>query len=131
MHHLDLELRTAGGTLKPLPKLGIKNRLKQVSVRWCRLLGWLKDEFTGCRAIMVKEWLEVIEDRFALLIILAIACQIFIYGNGISFDVRDVDTVVFDQERRPQSQTVLNQLLATGYFRIKEHVSSRSEVVQA
>jgi ABC-type multidrug transport system permease subunit len=92
----------------------------------------LADKFWGFHAVMVKEWIEILNDKFTLLIILLVPIfQMIIYGYGVSFDVRNVDTVLLDQDRRPQSQILLDQLLATGFFKINEHAYSREDVVKA
>lgn len=89
----------------------------------------LKNNFWGFHAVMVKEWIEIRNDKFTLGIILFLPLvQMIIYGFGISYDVRHVPTVVMDEDRRPQSQILLNQLVATDTFEIKKQVFSRKQI---
>jgi ABC-type multidrug transport system permease subunit len=89
----------------------------------------LKDNFWGFHAVMVKEWIEIRNDKFTLGIILFLPLvQMIIYGFGISYDVKHVPTIVMDEDRRPQSQILMNQLVATDTFEIKKHVFSRKEI---
>ena len=95
------------------------------------LLERLRKTFWGCHAVMVKEWIEILNDKFTLGIILGIPIfQMIIYGYGVTFEVRNVDTVLFDQDLRPQSQILIDELLATSYFHITKHVASREAVVK-
>lgn len=93
-------------------------------------LNWLNKKIWGYRAVMVKEWIEILNDKFTLFIVLCIPIfQMIIYGYGVSFDVEYVDTVLLDQDRRPQSQVFLDELYATKYFNVKKIVHSRDEVI--
>ena len=95
------------------------------------LKNWLRQTFWGYHAVMVKEWIEILNDKSTLLIILLVPIvQMTIYGFGVSFEVRDVDTVLLDQDLRPQSQTLLNEFLATDYIMITKRVHSREEAVR-
>lgn len=95
------------------------------------LKNWLRQTFWGYHAVMVKEWIEILNDKSTLLIILLVPIvQMTIYGFGVSFEVRDVDTVLLDQDLRPQSQTLLNEFLATDYIKITKRVHSREEAVR-
>jgi len=97
---------------------------------WRRFVDWLNKTFWGCREVMVKEWIEILDDKFTLAVILLIPVfQMTIYGFGVSFEVHDIDTVLLDQDCRPQSEILLDQLLSTNYFRIKRRLTSREAVV--
>jgi ABC-type multidrug transport system permease subunit len=81
---------------------------------------------------MMKEWIEIYNDKHSLFFILAVpVVQIILYGYGVSYDVRNVETVVFDQDHRVQSQRILDQLLATNYFHLGKQVHSRQAVDEA
>lgn len=98
---------------------------------WRRYFDYLKDTFWGFHAVMVKEWIEILNDKFTLAIILGIPIiQMIIYGYGVSYEVRHIDTVLLDEDRRPQSQILLDQLLSTNYFYIKQKLNSRDAVIK-
>ncbi len=90
---------------------------------------WLTNTFWGYHAVMVKEWIEILNDKFTLGVILTVPIlQMIIYGFGVSYEVRKVPTVVLDEDRRPQSQILLDELLSTDYFSITKKVHSREEI---
>jgi len=85
----------------------------------------------GWRAVMIKEWIELLHDPIVLAIVLmAPFTQLFIYGYGISFDVRNVETVVVDRDRRPKAQQFIDRLVATTYVRVTSHLPSREAAVR-
>jgi len=96
----------------------------------------LKDRFFhqiwGFYPVMIKEWIEIYNDKHSLFFILGVpVVQIILYGYGVSYDVRNVETVVFDQDHRVQSQRILDQLMATNYFHLGKQVFSRQAVEEA
>ncbi len=96
------------------------------------LTAWIRKHFWGYHAVMVKEWIEILNDKATVLIILLVPIiQMTIYGFGVSFDVRHVPTVLLDQDLRPQSRILVDQLLSTDFFKITERVYSRQQAVSA
>ncbi len=90
----------------------------------------LHKTFWGCHAVMVKEWIEILNDKMTLFIILTVPIvQMTLYGFGVSFEVRKVATVMYDQDLRPQSHALINQLTAD-YFHITRYVFSRDAAVK-
>ncbi len=86
--------------------------------------------FWGFHAVMTKEWIEILNDKFTVAIILIIPIvQMTIYGFGVSFEVRKVPTVIFDQNLRPQSSILLDEMIATDFYKIIKHVYSREAAV--
>ncbi|HEY9730631.1 MAG TPA: ABC transporter permease [Drouetiella sp.] len=86
--------------------------------------------FWGFHAVMTKEWIEILNDKFTVAIILIIPIvQMTIYGFGVSFEVRKVPTVIFDQDLRPQSSILLDEMIATDFYKIIKHVYSRDAAV--
>lgn len=90
----------------------------------------IRGMFWGFHAVMTKEWIEILNDKFTVAIILIIPIiQMTIYGFGVSFEVRQVPTVIFDQDLRPQSSILLDEMLATDFYKITKHVYSRDAAV--
>jgi ABC-2 type transport system permease protein len=90
----------------------------------------IRDMFWGFHAVMTKEWIEILNDKFTVAIILIIPIvQMTIYGFGVSFEVRKVPTVIFDQDLRPQSSILMDEMIATDFFKITKHVYSRDAAV--
>ncbi len=90
----------------------------------------IRDMFWGFHAVMTKEWIEILNDKYTVAIILIIPIvQMTIYGFGVSFEVRKVPTVIFDQDLRPQSSILMDEMIATDFFKITKHVYSRDAAV--
>ena len=84
---------------------------------------WLRKHFWGCHAVMVKEWIEVMNDKFTVGIILLVPIfQMIIYGFGVSYEVKRVPTVVLDEDHRPQSEILIDKMVSTDTFKIVKHV---------
>jgi ABC-type multidrug transport system permease subunit len=91
-----------------------------------QLLDSLRHAFAGFYPVMMKEWIEIFKDRFTLGIMLTIpVVQIIIYGYGVTFEVRNVDTLILNEDREHESQKLIDKLVATQYFRIAGFESSR------
>ncbi len=90
----------------------------------------IRGMFWGFHAVMTKEWIEILNDKFTVAIILIIPIiQMTIYGFGVSFEVRQVPTVIFDQDLRPQSSILMDEMLATDFYKITKHVYSRDAAI--
>ncbi|HEY9786690.1 MAG TPA: ABC transporter permease [Candidatus Obscuribacterales bacterium] len=91
----------------------------------------IRTTFWGYHAVMVKEWIEILNDKFTLGIVLLLPIvQMTIYGFGVSFDVRYVPTALLDLDHRAQSAILIDELLATDFFKIEKVAHSRAEAAQ-
>jgi len=76
----------------------------------------------GLRAVAKKEFRHLRRDRKGLAYILLVPfIMIFIYGYGISIDMRDVRTAVIDQSGGPYSAHLIQSLKASGVFRLEDY----------
>ena len=74
---------------------------------------------TRLAAIARKEFIQIRRDRRSL--ILAFALPVFLlvmFGYAITWDVRDIRTVVVDQDRTARSRNFVDAFASSGYFRI-------------
>ncbi len=79
-------------------------------------------------AIARKEFVQLRRDVRSL--ILALALPVFMlvmFGYAITWDVRDIDTAVVDQDRTTMSRDFLDAFASSGYFRITRALASASE----
>lgn len=91
---------------------------------------WLSTVFSGWHAVMLKEWIEILNDKFTLGIVLILPIiQMTIYGF-VSFDVRDIPTILVDQDRRTQSSILIDQMLATDYFKLVDRAASKEDAIK-
>ena len=66
-----------------------------------------------------KELRQILRDfRMRALVFVAPMVQLIIFGYAVSTDVRDVPTVIVDQDRSPASRSLADWITASGYFTI-------------
>jgi len=84
------------------------------------------------RAIARKEFLQIRRDFLSLAIaFLMPIIQLFIYGYAITFDVTNIATVVYDQDKSRLSRQFIEEFSATDYFRLKGYVSNQEAIDHA
>ncbi len=77
-------------------------------------------------AILKKEFIHIRRDpRMLPILFLAPIIQLLLLGYAVNLDVRDIPTVVCDQDRTPQSRDYLEAYFQSGYF------SRRGDVARA
>lgn len=77
------------------------------------------------KAMLIKEFIQVLRDprmRFVVFVIPAV--QTVIFGYAVNTDVRNVATAVYDLDNSSQSRELVGRFLKSGYFDLKERVSS-------
>jgi ABC-2 type transport system permease protein len=88
--------------------------------------------FRGLGGIVYKEILQVMRDPASLMIMIVLpVVQLMIYGYAIDTEVKNVYTVVFDQDRSPASRDFVDRLRATGLYTIVDNVASSQEMYEA
>ena len=75
--------------------------------------------FLRIKAIARKEFIQIRRDRLSLAIaFLMPVMQLFIYGYAITFDVNNITTVVYDQDKSSLSRALVAQFRESGYFTV-------------
>ena len=83
------------------------------------------------RAIFWKEFIQMRRDRATLRMMLGVpVMQLILFGYGITTDVRNLPTTVFDQSRSQQSRQFVDRLAATGNFRLGPAAHSYEEAIE-
>ncbi len=78
-----------------------------------------------------KEFLQFKRDkRMFAVILLAPVIQLIFLGYAATLDVKDVKTVVWDQDKSETSREFLGKYEKSGYFTLKYYVSSYSEITE-
>lgn len=81
--------------------------------------------------IIWKEFLQLRRDPMALTLALFFpVVLLFIFGYAINTDVRHLPTVVFDQSRDVEAQTLLEAFVNSQYFDLKYYARSHAEVTR-
>lgn len=89
-------------------------------------------EFGRLKALVRKEFIQVLRDRITLAIIIFMAfAQLLIFGFAINTDVKHLATAIFDQSRTQESREMITSFTSSNYFDIKLYAKNISEVNKA
>ena len=79
-----------------------------------------------------KELLQLRRDRLTLGMTVALPLmQLLLFGYAINTDVRHMPTVVYDQDRTPESRELARAIAATGFYDLVGDVRDWSEIERA
>ena len=85
----------------------------------------MRAAFDRIGAITAKEFKHLIRDPRALALVLLLPIvQLLLFSYAISFDVRNVPTLVIDQDRTPASAEYLRNYEGSNFFSIVAHADS-------
>ena len=88
--------------------------------------------FEGLRAIVYKEFIHVRRDPASLLFIFIIPMfQLTLFGYAINTEVKNIPTVICDQDHSPESRALVAAFTNTEYFRVVGWVDSTRAVEEA
>jgi len=80
-------------------------------------------------AMARKEALQLRRDpRSLVMAFLYPALMIVFFGYVITFDIRDINVAVFDQDRTQRSRELVEAFQAAGYFRVTERLSRYQDI---
>jgi len=92
----------------------------------------MPEALRGLGAVFYKESLHIRRDSMALLFALIIPIiQMTILGFGIDTNIRQVKTVVYDQDGRQEARELVNRLRNSDTFRVVGYVHSDHELNDA
>lgn len=84
------------------------------------------------RPVAYKEFIHMFNDSSTMRIAIMLPLmQITIFGFAINLDVRDIPTIVFNEDQRPAATRLLESLENTTYFDVTDMAYSKDEVLQA
>ena len=79
-----------------------------------------------------KELRQLRRDRLTLaMMVMLPLLQLVLFGYAINTDVRNIPTVVYDQDKTAASRDIVRSLEATGFYRIVGHVESTHGIESA
>ena len=80
-------------------------------------------------AIVVKEFRHLLRDpRVLATVLLLPVAQMLLFAYAISFDVRNVPTIVIDQDHTPASRAYLQSYSAGGFFQVRGEAAGIGDV---
>jgi len=89
----------------------------------------LRRSFRTIRAILRRELLDVLRDpRSLLLTMLWPISMLMMYGYGIRYDVDNVPIAILDHSETPESRSLSEQMLRSGYFSVVRFARDEHEV---
>lgn len=92
----------------------------------------MRSSLTRIGALVRKEFLHLIRDPRALAIVILLPMmQLLLFAWAISFDVRNVSTVVWDADQTPASRAYVQQYSAGGFFKVVGAVDSQAALDDA
>lgn len=78
-----------------------------------------------------KEFLQFKRDkRMIMVILIAPIVQLIFLGYAATLDVKNIQTIVWDQDRSQTSRDLLSKYEKSGYYNIKFYVSSYDEITK-
>jgi len=84
---------------------------------------------TRLLAVARKELLQLRRDPRSLALAFVLPLLLLVlFGYAITWDVRDIETAVLDQDRSARSRELLDAFSASGYFEIERHLADASEI---
>ncbi|MDA8231208.1 MAG: ABC transporter permease [Magnetospirillum sp.] len=85
--------------------------------------------FERLRAMLMKEFLELRRDRWAIFrLVVPLLIQVIVYGYAATFTVNRVSTAVLDLDRSQASRSLVSHFVATGRFDVVD-VADRQEQI--
>jgi ABC-2 type transport system permease protein len=92
----------------------------------------MKRPFQGFGAILYKEWIVLFRDPTTLFFMFfPPLIQIVAFGFALDMDVRNIATLVLDQDRTQASRQMIRRFANTGTFRVVGEVDSADEMAEA
>lgn len=90
-------------------------------MRWHRLI-----------AVARKEVLQIARDiRSLSIVVLMPVILMFLFGYGVSLDIKHIPTYVLDRENSPASQELIERFAASEYFDLLRATDNYEEIVRA
>src|SRR5689334_18216011 len=85
--------------------------------------------FRRLRAMFVKELHHITRDALSLGMALAVPLMmLMLYGYALSLDVDHIPTMIYDQDRTPESRALISKFQGSKYFEIRGYASGYPDV---
>lgn len=80
-------------------------------------------------AIVQKEFLHIIRDPRSLVIVFLMPIMmVLLYGYAITFDIKEIQLGILDEDRTTASRELVQRLTRSNYFKITTVLQSRKEI---
>jgi ABC-2 type transport system permease protein len=79
--------------------------------------------------LIIKELIQALRDpRLRLFVVLPPLLQLIIYGYAINFDIKNIATAIYDQDRTQESRELIHRFAATDYFDFRYYVTHEDQI---
>ena len=79
----------------------------------------MRESLTRIGAIIAKEFRHLWRDpRMVAAAVLTPVVQLLLFAYAISFDVKDISTLIIDQDKTPASRAYVDTYRASGFFKV-------------
>lgn len=69
--------------------------------------------------LIQKEFIQVFRDKFMVRLIFAVpVLQLLVLANAATYDIKNIDVLIIDRDRSPASQSLIDKIEGSGYFRL-------------
>jgi ABC-2 type transport system permease protein len=91
----------------------------------------MRQSFRRMTTIVHKEWLHVIRDVRALVLVIILPVMLLILlGFAVINDIEDIPLAVYDQSKSDESRQMIGRYVASGYFQYKTEAYSEDELIE-
>jgi ABC-2 type transport system permease protein len=91
----------------------------------------MKQSFRRVASIIHKEWLHVIRDVRALVLVIILPVMLLILlGFAVLNDIEDIPLAVFDQSKSDESRQMIDRYVASGYFQYITEAYSEDDLLE-
>jgi len=91
----------------------------------------MKQSIRRITTIVHKEWLHVIRDVRALVLVIILPVMLLILlGFAVLNDIEDIPLAVFDQSKSDESRQMIDRYVASGYFKYTIEAYSENELLE-
>ncbi len=81
------------------------------------------------RAVAQKEFLHIVRDVRSLILALAMPMMmLLLFGYALSLDVDSIPTIIWDQDKTPQSRELVEKFRATRFFKVLGETENYSAI---
>lgn len=78
--------------------------------------------------MMIKEFIQVFRDpRMRAVVIVVPLLQTLVFGYAVTTDVKNIQTVIFDEDRSSSSRALIYKFISSSYFVLENSISNAEE----
>jgi ABC-2 type transport system permease protein len=81
------------------------------------------------RHLIFKELIQALRDpRMRFFVVFPPIIQLLMYGYAINFDIKNIATAIYDQDRTQESRELIQRFAATDYFDLRYYITHEEQL---